>query len=272
MESSSRHEGQRVTDRGLGLPAAMPLDVITGAASTVQNSGYHSFWLNNPPQADALVTLGRVAPQVPGLWLGVGVIPLSAQDPVQIVQGVRDNDLPLDRFYLGIGSGSGRGGVDRVAQGVGVIRSSLHCQIVIAALGPRMCRLAGTVADAVLFNWLTPEYAVTSIQWVRESARESGRPVPRLMAYVRAALGDDAIRRLESEAQTYERIPAYADHFQRMGVAAMGTAITGSAPEDIQRGLSAWDGVIDEVVVRAVAASDTVEDVTRLVEAAAPNS
>jgi alkanesulfonate monooxygenase SsuD/methylene tetrahydromethanopterin reductase-like flavin-dependent oxidoreductase (luciferase family) len=272
MESAPKQEGHHPTKRGLGLPATTPPDVVVAAATEVENSGYHSFWLNNPPQADALMTLGRVAQAVPRLWLGVGVIPLSAHEPAQIVLGVRDNALPLDRCYLGIGSGSGAGGVQRVAQGVGALRSSLHCQLVVAALGPRMCRLAGAVADAVLFNWLIPDYAVTSIQWVRESAQEAGRPMPRLMAYVRAALGEEGIRRLQGEAQTYERIPAYADHFQRMGVGAMATAVTGKDAEDIRHGLSAWDGVIDEVVVRAVAATDTVEEVSRLVQAARPTT
>jgi alkanesulfonate monooxygenase SsuD/methylene tetrahydromethanopterin reductase-like flavin-dependent oxidoreductase (luciferase family) len=228
--------------------------------------------LNNPPQTDALTALGSITPAVPGLWLGVGVIPLSAHDPAQIVQGVRDNNLPLDRFYLGIGSGSGTGGVQRVAEGVGALRTSLQCQIVVAALGPRMCRLGGAVADGVLFNWLTPSYATTSIQWVRESAVEAGRPVPRLMAYVRVALGDDAKRRLEGEARNYERIPSYADHFKRMGVEAMGTAVVGNGPDEIQRGLSAWDGLVDEIVVRAITANDTAQDVTRLIEAARPTS
>jgi alkanesulfonate monooxygenase SsuD/methylene tetrahydromethanopterin reductase-like flavin-dependent oxidoreductase (luciferase family) len=272
MDASSAREGRPATERGLGLAVATPPDVITEAATAVQDAGYHSFWLNNPPQADALSALGAIAPTVPHLWLGVGVIPLSAHAPTQIVPGVRDNNLPLDRLYLGIGSGSGSGGVQRVAQGIGALRSSLDCEIVVAALGPRMCRLAGAVADAVLFNWLTPEYAVTSIQWVRESAEEAGRRIPRLMAYVRVALGDDAKRRLEGEAKNYERIPSYADHFIRMGVGAMDTSVTGSSPEEIQSGLSAWDGVVDEIVVRAITAHDAVQDVTRLVEAAGPTN
>jgi hypothetical protein len=42
----------------------------------------------------------------------------------------------------------------------------------------------------------------------------------------------------------------------------------GETPEDIQRGLAAWDGVVDEVVVRAVVTRDTIEEVINIVRAA----
>jgi alkanesulfonate monooxygenase SsuD/methylene tetrahydromethanopterin reductase-like flavin-dependent oxidoreductase (luciferase family) len=135
-----------------------------------------------------------------------------------------------------------------------------------------MCRLAGAEADGVLFNWLTPEFAQKSIEWVREGAEEQGRPLPRLMAYVRVALGSEARSRLQGEAERYETIPQYAAHFRRMGVPARDTAIAGETPEDLQRGLAEWDGVVDEVVVRSITARDEATDVLQLLEAAAPAS
>jgi alkanesulfonate monooxygenase SsuD/methylene tetrahydromethanopterin reductase-like flavin-dependent oxidoreductase (luciferase family) len=250
----------------------MPGDVILAAANAAQEHGYHSFWLNNPPGDDALGPLGEAAQTAAFIWLGVGIIPLSDRRPEEIVQGIRQNKVPQDRFYLGLGSGSGPGGVERVAEGVRAIRSELECQLVVAALGPRMCRLAGREADGVLLNWLTPEFARTAVEWVREGAEEAGKPTPRLMAYVRAALGDEATARLQREARSYEAIPHYAAHFKRMGAPAMDTAVTGSTPQKVQQGLAAWDGLVDEVVVRAVAAQDTVEDVMRILEAAKPMS
>jgi alkanesulfonate monooxygenase SsuD/methylene tetrahydromethanopterin reductase-like flavin-dependent oxidoreductase (luciferase family) len=258
------------TERGLGLAAAVPEEVVRAAALAVQDNGYHSFWLNNPPGTHALERLGEVARVAADIWLGVGVIPLANHRPGEIVQEVRRNDLPLSRFYLGIGSGGGPGGVERVREGIGAIRSELGCQLVVAAMGPRMCRLAGEAADGVLFNWLTPEYARRSTDWVREGAESAARPLPRLMAYVRVALGDAALLRLQREAGNYEAIPHYAAHFKRMGTPAMGTAITGATPQDIQQGLAGWDRIVDEVVVRAITANDTVEEVTQLLEAARP--
>ena len=260
------------TQRGLGLAAALPAEVIQAASVAARDSGYHSFWLNNPPGGNALESLGTVANVTPNLWLGVGVIPLTYLQPSQIAQEVLQYQVPTDRFYLGVGSGSGPGGVERVSEGIRMLRAELDTTIVIGAMGPRMCRLAGREADGVLFNWLTPEWARRSAEWVREAAGRANRPVPRLMAYVRVALGDGAVARLQEEARRYEAFPHYAAHFRRMGSSAASTAVTGATPEEIQRGLAMWDGAVDEAIVRAITAQDTVEDVTELALAARPGS
>jgi alkanesulfonate monooxygenase SsuD/methylene tetrahydromethanopterin reductase-like flavin-dependent oxidoreductase (luciferase family) len=135
-----------------------------------------------------------------------------------------------------------------------------------------MCRLAGELADGVLFNWLTPEYARVSADLVRAGAAEAGRRPPRLCAYVRAALGPGAIARLGAEADRYAGIPAYASHFERMGVRPVETAIAASSPDAISRALAHWHGVVEEIVVRAVTDRDTVEENLALVRAARPGS
>ena len=177
------------TGRGLGLAVAIPKDVLLATAEAAERSGYGSYWLNNPPGADALSVLGEVARLAPSLQLGVGVIPLSALDPARIATDVQQADLPADRLYLGIGSGAGPGGLQRVEAGLQQLRSTYRGRVIVAALGPWMCRLAGAKADGVLLNWLTPEFAAQSMNWVREGADEAGRPVPPSFAYVRTGLG-----------------------------------------------------------------------------------
>lgn len=262
----------RITQRGFGLPLDIGMDVILPAASAAQEEGYHSFWLNNPSNTSALGALADVGGTAPGLWLGVGVIPLSTFEADTIARELRERQVPLDRFYLGLGSGSGAGGVDRVRQGLRALRRQLDARLIVAAMGPRMCRLAGAEADGVLFNWLTPEMARRSEVWVRAGAETAEKPMPRLMAYVRVAVGAEGEGRLRQEAERYSRIPQYAQHFERMGVSAFDTAVTGSTADEIERGLAAWDGVLDEVVVRCVPAHDTVKDVQAVLEAAVPRS
>jgi hypothetical protein len=92
--------------------------------------------------------------------------------------------------------------------------------------------------------------------------------VPRLYAYVRVALGP-AAERLADEGGRYDAIPAYHAHFVRMGVKPVDTAIAATAPDGIRAALRAWDGAVDEVVLRAITAKDTVEDHLALVRAAA---
>ena len=154
--------------------------------------------------------------------------------------------------------------------GIADLRRQLSTRLIVAALGPQMCRLAGEVADGVLFNWLTPEYARESAGRVREGAAAAKRPVPRLCAYVRVALGSEASDRLQEEGNRYAGVPAYGANFARMGLKPVETAIAANSPEAITRGLARWQGAVDEVVLRAITAKDTVEDHLALVRAAAP--
>lgn len=262
--------GQYETVRGIGLAATIGSEISLAVAGAAEAAGYHSFWLNNPPGEDALRTLGQVARSTRTVYLGVGIVPLSHTSPEEVVRQVSDLALPLNRFYLGIGSGSGTGGVERVRDAIESMRSRIDGNIVVAALGPRMCRLAGGLADGVLLNWLTPDFVAPSLEWVRLGAQESRRPVPRIMAYVRVALGAEARVRLEHEAKQYAAIPHYAAHFERMGVESVNTAVYGESPNAIRQGLSAWDGLLDEVVIRVIPARNTADDVLSLLEAAKP--
>jgi alkanesulfonate monooxygenase SsuD/methylene tetrahydromethanopterin reductase-like flavin-dependent oxidoreductase (luciferase family) len=133
-----------------------------------------------------------------------------------------------------------------------------------------MCALSGEVADGVLFNWLTPEFALRSGRWVLEAAEQAGRPRPRLMSYVRCALLPHADARLRDEAERYASIPKYAQHFQRMGTSAYDTAVSGTDREDLQSGIARHEAVLDETVVRAITADDSAESILELLRACAP--
>jgi alkanesulfonate monooxygenase SsuD/methylene tetrahydromethanopterin reductase-like flavin-dependent oxidoreductase (luciferase family) len=254
---------------GFALFAATAPENIRACAREAEGLGYTSFWVNHPGPTDGLIGLGLAARETRRIELGIGVIPLHTRGPESIVQSVRTNALPLDRLLLGVGSPN-PGALARVRDGVAALRAQLSSRIIVAALGPKMCRLAGEVADGVLFNWLTPEHARHSADLVRAGAAAAGRPAPTLCAYVRVALGAAAGDRLQEEGDRYAKIPAYADNFARMGVKPVDTAIAGATPEAIQAGLGKWRGVVDELVIRSITAKDTVEENTALVRAARP--
>jgi alkanesulfonate monooxygenase SsuD/methylene tetrahydromethanopterin reductase-like flavin-dependent oxidoreductase (luciferase family) len=158
-----------------------------------------------------------------------------------------------------------------VRAGVAELRAALPgVKVIVAALGPKMCELAGEVADAVLFNFITPEYARTSGDLVRAGARKASRPVPTLYSYVRVALGAAARPRLQDEADRYGKIPAYAANFARMGVKPIDTTIMAETPAALHAAIARWDGVVDELVLRAITPADTVEQTLALVRAAWP--
>ena len=254
---------------GFALYAGTAADVIQGSAREAEALGYTSFWVNHPGSVDGLAALAQAAGVTNRLDLGVGVIPLHTRGPASIVEGVKATRLPLPRLLLGIGSPNPKS-LDRVREGVAELRKHLQTRIIVAALGPKMCRLAGEVADGVLFNWLTPEYARRSAELVREGAVAAKRTMPTTYAYVRLAMGPAGIARLGEEAARYAGIPAYAAHFERMGVKPVDTAIAGQTPADIRAGLARWKGAVDEVVLRAITGQDTVDETLALVRAAKP--
>lgn len=260
--------------RGFGLAGDAPLGTSREAAANAEVHGYASFWLSQSGSGEGLVGLAEAGDATLRIPLGAGVLPVSHLTPPQIAEQVRDLRLPLNRLLLGIGSGPGGHGMprgtERVRTGIESLRELLDCPLIVAALGPKMCRVAGEVADGVLLNWLVPNAAQEAAGSVREAAEAAGRPTPAIYAYVRVALGAESIARLEREAARYASFPQYAAHFERQGVPAAETAIQGSTAEEIQRGLARWDGVVDEVVVRALPAHDTVAETFRILEAAAP--
>ena len=254
---------------GFALFAATAPEVIRAAAREAETLGYSSFWVNHPGATDGLASLALAATETRRIELGIGVIPLHTRGPESIADGARAQALPLDRLLLGVGSPN-PGALARVRAGIADLRSRLQTRLVIAALGPQMCRLAGEVGDGVLLNWVTPEYARRSADLVREGAAAAKRPAPKIFAYVRLALGAASHDRLLTEGSRYASVPAYGANFDRMGVKPETTAIAAHTPEDIAAALAKWQGAVDEVVLRAITVTDAVDETLALVRAARP--
>jgi alkanesulfonate monooxygenase SsuD/methylene tetrahydromethanopterin reductase-like flavin-dependent oxidoreductase (luciferase family) len=255
--------------QGFAIFAGVAPEIVRASAREAEALGFTSFWVNHPGPIDGLGALALAAGETARIDLGIGVIPLHTRGPASIVEGVRTHALPLPRLLLGVGSPN-PGSLARVRDGIAALRRDLQTRLVVAALGPKMSRLAGEVADGVLFNWLTPEYARKAADWVRAGAAAAGRPAPRLCAYVRLALGPRGRARLLEEAHRYAGIPAYASHFERMGVKAVDTGIAADTPAQAAAALARWQGVLDEIVVRAIPGADTVDDHLALARAAKP--
>ena len=255
--------------QGFALFAATPAEIISATAREAEALGYTSFWVNHPGAFDGLGALAIAAGQTRRLELGIGVIPLHTRGPESIVQGVRTHSLPLDRLLLGVGSPNPQS-LKRVRDGIAALRAQLHTRLIVAALGPKMCALAGEVADGVLLNWVTPDYARRSADIVREAASKVGRQAPKVFAYVRLAMGAAAAAKLQDEADRYAAIPAYGANFARIGVKPAETGIVADTPPAVATALGRWRGAVDEVVIRAITGADTVDENVALVRAATP--
>ncbi|HXX38099.1 MAG TPA: LLM class flavin-dependent oxidoreductase [bacterium] len=255
--------------RGFALFAGVAPEIIRASAREAEALGYSSFWVNHPGSIDGLAALAPAARETGRIELGIGVIPLQTRGPKSIEEGVRAHTLPLLRLLLGVGSAN-PGALERVREGVAALRAAVPTRLIVAALGPQMSRLAGEIGDGVLFNWLTPDHARRSAEWVRAGAAAVGRQPPALFAYVRIAIGPAAGDRLAEEGARYANIPVYAGHFARMGARPVETAIAVQTPDAVLPALSKWDEAVDEVVLRAITGNETLDEYLTLVRAARP--
>jgi alkanesulfonate monooxygenase SsuD/methylene tetrahydromethanopterin reductase-like flavin-dependent oxidoreductase (luciferase family) len=248
----------------------LPHDIIRALASAAEAAGYHTFWVNDTPHGDGLAALSVAASVTSAIQLGVGVIPLDRQPADVIASRVDELGLPQQRLIVGIGSGNPNGGLARVQEGASTLEEQLEAPIVVGALGPKMCTLAGNSSDGVLLNWLTPEYVAPSAAIVTAAAREAGRPRPLILGYARTVFGPGAREVFAEEAGRYGRFPAYAANFTRLGTPAEATAVIGDTSAEIQAGLASFTSQLDETVVRAITGEESVDAYMALLAAAAP--
>lgn len=244
-----------------------------GAA--LERLGFDTVWTNDGPGRSGIAALGFMAARARRLELGLGVAPLSERSAVEIADEARGAELPSERLVLGIGSGASRS-LALVRDGVGELRELLPGQrIAVAAVGPRMCRLAGELADVVLLNWATPARLAWARDHVAAGAAEARRPMPALAAYIRVALGPGARERLAREADRYaRRAPWYAAIMREEGDVPIGIAIEDAdgVRERLAVALEPYRAVLDEAVVRGLPADDSLDDWLRIAEAAAPDA
>ena len=139
----------------------------------------------------------------------------------------------------------------------------------MAAMGPKMCALAGSSYDGAFFNWMTPDFAAGARTKVEAGAADAGHDTPPVFGYVRTAVGPDAAERLAKEESFYRDLHAgYRNHFDRLGEPEGTVGVAASDAADAQQKLAAYDA-LDVIVVRGLA-SARVDPMIELARAAAP--
>lgn len=252
------------TDISLGVAGALDHEVVRAIAPRLERAGFTTLWVNDTPDGDSLESLAVVAEVTTTLKLATGVISVDRRPAEEIISEVQRLDLPQSRLTIGIGSSAPPSPLSRIESSIDALRAELSCKVMVGALGPRMRHLGVTRGDGALLNWLTPDAARQAVADRDQSAPDSGA---RIALYVRTALGSEAGTRLAAEAERYEGIPTYAANFRRLGVRAVETAVRSDSPRGIREGLARYDGIVDETVVRAITANDTVDEYLALIDA-----
>jgi alkanesulfonate monooxygenase SsuD/methylene tetrahydromethanopterin reductase-like flavin-dependent oxidoreductase (luciferase family) len=257
--------------RAFGVAAGLDPAVAGPLAARCAELGYASIWSNEIPGAKGLDTVDEFAAAAPEIELGVGVIALDRTSPAEIAADIERLGIDPARLWLGVGAGATPNHLTRVRELLPELRDRLSgVRLVLAAMGPRMCELAGAEFDGAFFNWMTPEFAAGARTKVEAgAAANGGRDTPPVFGYVRTAVGDDASERLTKEESFYRDLhDGYRHHFERLGEPVGSVGVAAADAEDAQRRLAAYTA-LDTVVVRALA-SARVEAMTALAEAAAP--
>lgn len=232
--------------------------------------GYDELWANDGRLGSGLATLAAASAGTSRIDLCVGVIPLSERTTDSIAAEVASLSIPHERLVLGLGTGSSSS-LALVRGAVADLRALLpDVRLAVAALGPRMCRLGGDVADIVLLNWASPERIAWARVLIEEGARDADRATPRVAGYVRVAIGADADARLTAEADRYRGRPRpYTRLFAAQDVDSRGIpGIATAAAGDVATLLEPYRAALDSCVVRALPADPSMEGWLAIAEAA----
>ncbi|MFE6965333.1 LLM class flavin-dependent oxidoreductase [Agromyces sp. NPDC057679] len=246
-----------------GIIGTTEVGAVATLAPRLERLGFETLWVNDVPGGDSLARLRAAAEATGRLRLATGIIPIDRR-PVATLDL---SGIPAERTALGIGSGRAERPLGLMRAGIEELRGRSEASIVLGALGPRMRRLGAELADGVLLNWLTPAAAVAATAEQRAAAALAGRSPEdgRVVTYVRTIADEAARPALEVEAHKYEQVPAYAANFARLGTGALDATISSAAR------LADYlaDGVADEVVVRAITPTNSLDELERFAETTA---
>lgn len=253
-----------------GVTAGLAPEVCEPLAARCQELGYVSMWSNDHPGASGLETLAEFAKGAPTIDLGVGVIAIDRTPPEQIAADIDRLGLDPSRLWLGVGAGFAKKPLTAMREALPVLREKLpDVRLVLAAMGPKMCALAGSSYDGAFFNWMTPEFAAGAREKVEEGAAESRAETPPVLGYVRTAVGPDAAERLAKEESFYRDLhQGYRDHFDRLGAPEGTVGIAARDAAAAKESLATYTP-LDTIVVRALTSAKT-DPMIALAESAAP--
>ena len=241
---------------------AMPLVEFPALARESEDRGYRTAWIGEASGAEAIVLSTLVATHTRTLGIANGVIPVQTRTPVVYGQAAATlGHVAPGRFALGLGLsseiivGQWHGlpfspSIQQMREAVQIIRMTAAGErvtfdgrfyklknfrlampapspaprIYLAALGPRMCELAGEVADGVLLNWIPPSAMAASIARVEVGATRAGRSMADIdvAVYVRTCVTDErepARETLARDVTGYAIVNAYARFFADCGYA-----------------------------------------------------
>ena len=240
-----------------GLAANGPIDEMVDDARRAADEGFATFWLPQIFGFDALTALAVIGREVPRIELGTAVVPTYPRHPAVMAQhALTTQAIVGGRLALGIGlshqlviedmfgysferplrhmreylailvplvrEGSVSVEGETLTGRIGLdIQGATPLPILLAALGPKMLELAGSVGDGTL-TWMTGPATIEShiIPGITAAAERAGRPAPRVGVGLPVCVTDDAAKARERAGRAfavYGTLPSYRAMLDREG-------------------------------------------------------
>lgn len=290
---------------GTFISAGRSLETAVERVRLAESLGYDSTFVTHIAARDSLAVLGAYAGATERIRLGTGVLPIYSRTPVATAQtSATLDELSGGRMVLGLGVshrvtveawyGSEIGDpVAEMREYAGAVRSMFAGEdpsggerwptsfrfmgyevrpdlpIYVAALSPKMLRLAGEIADGVLLWLCEPRYVQeTVIPEVRKGRESAGKSLHGfdIVPAVPAAVTEDraaTLDRVRGDLLTYLSLPFYRAMLERSGfgaeIEAFDAAIGGGDTEGAKAAIS-------EPMLASLGGFGSAEDVQEAVQ------
>jgi 5,10-methylenetetrahydromethanopterin reductase len=246
---------------GVSLNEPTGTDALVKLRDQLQRAvddGFTQAWMSHIFGLDTLTALAVAGSQVPGIEVGTSVVPTYPRHPAALAQQVLTVNLAVQgRLVLGIGLShqvviESMYGLDfarparHMSEYLSVLLPLLDGQpadftgetlqghiglttpspsrvpVVVAALGPKMLKLAGERTDGTV-TWMTGPTTIKNhtAPAIVEAARAAGRPDPRIVCILPVCVTDDVDGAKARAGETfgiYETLPSYRAMLDREGV------------------------------------------------------
>ncbi|MFJ8958631.1 TIGR03564 family F420-dependent LLM class oxidoreductase [Lentzea sp. NPDC102401] len=249
------------------------LDAVVGQVRVAAEAGFATAWASQALGWDALTAIAVAGAAVPGIAVGTAVVPVPQRHPMMLAgQALTAQAAVKGRLTLGVGTGvaamvSGMFGlrtdrpVQRMRDYLTVLGPLLRGEsveyrgetltavgavtvpgdvpapsVIVAAMGPRMVRLAGELADGTV-TWMTGpktlgEHIVPTI------TKAAGGRAPRIVAGLPVCVTntpDDVRARIAEQFALAAQVPEYRATLDREGAAGpQDVAIVGTETQVTQ--------------------------------------
>jgi 5,10-methylenetetrahydromethanopterin reductase len=240
-----------------GDTAGRTIDEVVADARAAEADGFASYALPQIFALDAMGVLAVVGREVPRISLVTAVVPTYGRHPLTMAQqALTVQAASGGRFVLGIGLShqlviEGMFGlsfdkpVRHMREYLAVLMPLIHdgkasfkgetisteasigvdpripCQVLVAALGEQMLKLAGTVTDGTV-TWMTGPATLAShtVPIISAAAAAAGRAAPQIASSLPICVTNDidaARTRASRDFQVYGFLPSYRAMLDREG-------------------------------------------------------